>query len=290
MNSIPGDPFVHTENLPKEVLESLYEHYGLNKPLWIQYLKYVKGFFTFDFGPSFVYQGRTVNQILKYSFPVTFLLGIEALTLALFGGFFLGSISALKKNKWQDHCAMGLSTLLFSFPNFVLATLFQYLFSIKLRLLPVAQWESFAHTILPAVTLAALPCAFIARLVKTNLMEVMQKEYIQTALSKGLNKRQILFNHALRNCLIPILSYLGPLTAYLFTGSFVIEKIFAIPGLGMWMIMSILSRDYTIIMGLAVFYSIVLLCMNFLVDILSIWVDPRIDLISKNELYEQQSI
>lgn len=276
MHAIPGDPFIGDRVIPQEVMNSLYAYYGLDQPLWIQYIKYLKGILVGDFGPSIVYQGRSVNQFIAEGFPISAQLGVQALLLAIPAGILLGTWAALKSSKWQDGCAMILSTLGVSVPNFVLASLLQFIFCVKLHLLPVARWGSFEHTILPTIALAALPTAFIARLTRSNMVEVLQQDYIRTALAKGLPLFQISIRHGLRNALLPVITYLGPVTTQILTGSFMIEKIFAIPGLGQWMIHSINGRDYPMIIGLTIFFSSFLMISMFLVDILYSLLDPRI--------------
>ena len=281
MQMIPGDPFTQEKAVPEEILKAMYHHYGLDQPWYVQYFRYMKGLITFDLGPSFKYQGRTVTEIIREGFPVSMALGFEALILSIFFGITLGSIAALKHLKWQDHLMMVFAVVGISVPSFILATFLQYLISMKLDLLPVARWGSFDHSILPALSLAALPTAFIARLTRSNMVEIMQEDYIQTAKSKGLNAFQIVIRHALRNALLPIVTYLGPLTTAILTGSFAVEKIFGIPGLGQWFVMSITNRDYTVIMGTTVFYSAILMVCVFLVDILYCLIDPRIQLVNK---------
>ena len=281
MQIIPGDPFTQEKAVPEEILKAMYKHYGLDQPWYVQYYRYMKGLITFDLGPSFKYQGRTVTEIIREGFPVSMTLGLEALILSIFCGIALGSIAALKHLKWQDHLTMVLAVLGISVPSFILATFLQYLVSMKWDLLPVARWGSLDHSILPALALAALPTAFIARLTRSNMVEIMQEDYIQTARAKGLNPYQIVIRHALRNALLPIVTYLGPLTTAILTGSFAVEKIFGIPGLGQWFVMSITNRDYTVIMGTTVFYSAILMLCVFFVDILYCLVDPRIQLVHK---------
>ncbi len=281
MHAIPGDPFTQDKAIPEEILQAMHKHYGLDKPLYIQYLEYMKGLFSLDLGPSFKYQGRTVNEIIREGFPVSLCLGLEALFLSIFFGILFGSLASLKHTKWQDHCLMALAVIGISIPSFILATFLQYLLAMKLDLLPVARWGSFSQSILPALSLAALPTAFIARLIRSNMIEVLQQDYIQTAKAKGLNPWQILFKHAIRNALLPVITYLGPLTAAVLTGSFAVEKIFGIPGLGQWFVLSITNRDYTVIMGTTIFYSALLMCCIFIVDILYCLIDPRIKLEQK---------
>lgn len=281
MHAIPGDPFTQEKAIPAEIMKALYRHYGLDQPIGVQYLKYLKGLLTWDFGPSFKYQGRTVNEIIQEGFPVSFTLGCEALFLSIGGGIILGAIAALHFHKWQDHLTMLIAVLGISVPSFILATFLQYLFAMQFDLFPVARWGSFAHTILPALSLAALPMAFIARLTRANVIEILQQDYILTARSKGLNPTQVLIKHVIRNALIPIVTYLGPLCAAVFTGSFAIEKIFGIPGLGQWFVLSISNRDYTVIMGTTIFYSALLMFCVFLVDLFYCLIDPRIKVTSE---------
>lgn len=288
MKIIPGDPFLQERSIPKEVLQTLYSHYGLDQPLLVQYFKYLKGYLSFDLGPSLIYPGRTVNQIIAKAFPVSMVLGVQALMWSLVSGIFLGCISAVNRNKWQDNFSMIATTMSISIPNFVLAALLQYVFCMKLHLLPVAQWGSFSHTILPTIALSALPIAYIARLIRSNMIEVMQQDYIKTARSKGLKLFHLVTKHALRNAVLPVITYLGPITTYLLTGSFVVEKVFGIPGLGQWLILSISSRDYPVIMGVTVFYSTILLLAVFFVDVLYSLIDPRIHIVKvKHERIKQ---
>jgi oligopeptide transport system permease protein len=278
MHAIPGDPFVQERAIPEEILKALYKHYGLDKPLYVQYAKYLDGVLHFDFGPSFKYEGRTVNDIISDGFPVSLLLGLESLFIAVFSGIILGSIAALNHMRWKDHLCMVIAVIGISVPSFILASFMQYFLAMKLDLLPVARWGSFSQTIMPALSLAALPMAFIARLTRANMVEVMQQDYILTAKSKGLNSFQIVLRHVTRNALLPVVTYLGPLSAVLMTGTFAIEKIFGIPGLGQWFVTSITNRDYTVIMGTTIFYSAILMLCVFIVDLLYCFIDPRIQL------------
>ncbi len=282
MHAIPGDPFIGDRVIPKEVLSSLHAYFGLDQPLYIQYFKYLKGLLHGELGPSIVYQGRSVNQFIAEGFPISARLGLQALFLAVPSGIFLGVWAALKRGSFQDRLAMIISTLGVSIPNFVLATLLQYVLCVKLHLFPVARWGGFEHTVLPTLALAALPTAFIARLTRSNMIEVLQQDYIQTALSKGLPLSRACIRHGLRNAFLPVIAYLGPVTSGIVTGSFMIEKIFAIPGLGQWMIQSIHGRDYPMIMGLTVFFSSFLITTMFFVDVLYTIFDPRIRLVKES--------
>jgi oligopeptide transport system permease protein len=276
MHAVPGDPFIGDRVIPEEVMRSLYAHYGLDQPLWVQYGKYVSEVLRGNLGVSIVYTGRPVNQFIAEGLPISAWIGMQALLLAIPSGILLGTWAAIKRAQWQDTSAMVLSTVFLSVPNFVLSSLLQYVFAVKLQWFPVARFGSLAHTILPTIALAALPTAYIARLTRSNMVEVLQQDYIRTALAKGLPLFRVAIVHGLRNALLPVISYLGPVIASILTGSFMIEKVFAIPGLGQWMIHSINGRDYPMIMGLTIFFSAFLMCMTFLVDVVYALLDPRI--------------
>lgn len=284
MHAIPGDPFVQEQAIPEEILKAMRNHYGLDEPLSVQYGRYLKGLLCGDLGPSFKYPGRMVSDIIKEGFPVSLLLGTEALLIAIIFGISMGAIASFKYLRWQDHLTMAFAVIGISVPSFILATFLQYIFSMKMDLLPIARWGSFSQTILPAFSLAALPMAFIARLTRAGMVEVMQQDYIQTARAKGLSSFHILIRHILRNALLPVVTYLGPLTAAILTGSFAVEKIFGIPGLGQWFVMCISNRDYTVIMGTTIFYSALLMLTVFLVDILYCFIDPRIKMGRNSEI------
>ncbi|OGN65212.1 MAG: peptide ABC transporter permease [Chlamydiae bacterium RIFCSPHIGHO2_12_FULL_49_9] len=276
MHAIPGDPFIGDHAIPEEIMRSLSAYYGLDQPLWVQYTKYLKGLLGGDLGPSIVYQGRTVNQFIADGLPISARLGFQALCVSIPCGVLLGTWAAMKRARWQDNFAMALSTVGVSVPSFVLSSLLQLIFCVKLHLLPVALWGSFEHTILPTIALSALPTAFIARLTRSNMVEVLQQDYIRTALAKGIPLFKVALRHALRNALLPVIAYLGPVASHILTGSFMVEKIFAIPGLGAWMIHSINGRDYPMILGLTVFFSAALMISLFIVDLLYSVLDPRI--------------
>lgn len=278
MHAIPGDPFTQDQAIPEEILRAIHKYYSLDQPLIVQYMHYLKGISHFDFGPSLKYQGRTVNEIIAEGFPISFLLGLASLALATFLGVILGAIAAFSHLRWQDYLSMLIAVLGISIPSFLLGTLLQYLLAMKLDLLPVARWGTLSHTIMPVITLAVFPLAFIARLTRTTIIEVLQQDYILVAQAKGLNSFRIFYRHALRNAIAPVITYLGPLAATAFTGSFVVEKIFGIPGLGQWLVVSISNRDYTVIMGITIFYSAILMLCIFVVDLLCCLIDPRIRL------------
>lgn len=276
MHSIPGDPFTREKALSESVQQSLQQKYHLDKPLLTQYGYYLQGLATGDLGPSMKYPGETVQGLISKGFPVSLQLGLVAIFFMLLLGVPAGIISALRQNKWQDYTAMFMATLGIAIPNFVLATLLMYIFGVKLGWLPTSRWVSWQSVIMPAIALAGYPTAYIARLTRSSFLEVLQQDFIRTARAKGLPERTVVYKHALKNALIPLVTYLGPLTAGVLTGSFVIEKIFAIPGLGQHFVMSIGNRDYTTILGVTIFYASFLIVMNLLVDIAYGFIDPRI--------------
>ncbi len=276
MRAIPGGPFTDEKSIPPQVMEKVLARYHMNDPLPVQYWNYMKSLLLLDLGPSFRYEGRTVNQIIAESFPVSALVGGLALLMALGVGIPAGIISALKRGKWQDNAAMLVATVGVTVPSYVIATLFVYVFALRWGVVTVGFWEGLPTAILPAVTLAGYPLAFISRLTRSSMLEVIQQDYVRTARSKGLRERTVIYVHALRNALIPIMTYLGPLTAAILTGSFVVEQIFGVPGLGTFFVTSIQNRDYTTIMGVTVFYSALLVGLNLLVDLGYALVDPRI--------------
>jgi oligopeptide transport system permease protein len=276
VHSIPGDPFSDEDTVPQEIIEALKHYYGLDKPIWEQYIIYLNNLLHGDFGYSFKYIGRSANSIISDGFPISLTLGIEALFIAITFGVILGSIAALKRGRWQDHLMMMAAVFGISVPSFILATWLQYVFAMQLDWFPVARWGSIEQTVLPALALAALPTAIVARLTRSSMVEVLQQDYILTARSKGLSTFQVITKHALRNTLLPVISYVGPLTANVLTGSFVVEKIFGIPGLGQWFVMSVSNRDYSLIMALTIFYSAFLMLSVFIVDIVYSLLDPRI--------------
>jgi len=276
MRFLPSGPFSREKALPAAVIKNLEERYHMNDPLWKQYVDYIGNLLRGDLGPSFKYRDRTVNSIIKDGFPVSATLGAVAVLLAVVIGIPLGIWGALRQNGWQDNLVMFVALLGVSVPNFIMAVLLMFIFALGLHVVPAAGWGSFRQTILPALTLAGYPTAFIARLVRSSMLEVLRQEYITTARAKGLSEHLVIFRHALRNILIPVVTVLGPLIAAVFTGSFVVEKIFAIPGLGRYYVTSINDRDYTTILGVTIFYSALLVSMNFLVDLTYAWLDPRI--------------
>lgn len=278
MRSIPGNVFTKDKALPPNIVENLKAKYGFDLPLSQQYFKMLGNVVRLDFGMSMQNEGRKVNDIISEQFPNSAKLGLFAILLCLIFGIPLGIISALKNGKWQDNTSMIVATLGVTIPSFVVATLGQYIFSVKLKILPVMGFKSLAHAIMPGIALSFFPLAFIARLVRSSMLETLQQDYIRTAKAKGLSQSIVILKHALKNSIIPVVTYLGPLAAAILTGSFVVERIFNIPGLGRYYVTSISNRDYTTIMGVTIFYAAFVIMMNFLVDVVYVIIDPRIKL------------
>lgn len=276
MRLAPGNPFASERALPPEIEANLNAQYGLDNPWYIQYKDYLIDTAKGDFGTSMKYKYRETNDIIKESFPVSMTLGLEAMFLAVSFGVLIGVIGALFHNRWPDYLTTIIAVLGISIPSFVMATLLQYYLALKLDIFPIAGWKGFIYSVLPAIALAATPMAFIAKLTRSSMLEETNSEYVKMAKAKGIKKVTITYKHALRNALLPVVTYLGPLTAGVVTGSFVIEEIFSIPGLGKHFVNSITNRDYTVIMGTTVFYSIILLFAVLIVDILYGFIDPRI--------------
>lgn len=278
MHALPGGPFDNDKPLPPQIKANLEAKYGLNKPLYEQYVMYLKNLSRGDLGPTLKYEGRTVNEMIAYSFPASAKLGAVSIIFSLILGIYLGVVAALNQGKWQDRLVMVIATLGVTVPSFVIATLLMYVFSVKLRLLPSSGFAGPKYMILPALALSGYSLSFIARLTRSSLLDVIRQDYIRTAKAKGLSRNVVIYKHALRNALIPVVTYLGPLVAGVLTGSFVIEKIFAIPGLGREFVTSIGNRDFMLIMGTTIFYSTLLVVCNLIVDLLYAVIDPRIKL------------
>ncbi|MDA7026169.1 ABC transporter permease [Bacillus sp. CLL-7-23] len=281
MKVIPGSPFNEERNTNIVVQQNLEAYYHLDEPIFVQYLIYLKSILTFDFGPSIKQPSQSVNQLLSRGFPVSFELGMIALLLAIFSGIVLGIFAALRQNGLIDYLAMTIAVLGISIPNFIMATVLIQQFAVNWSIFPPSTWTSPLHMVLPTAALSMGPMAIIARLTRSSMLEVLTQDYIRTARAKGLSPLKIVIKHALKNALMPVITILGTLTASILTGSFVIEKIFAIPGMGKYFVESINSRDYPVIMGTTVFYSIILIIMLFLVDLAYGIIDPRIKLHKK---------
>lgn len=278
MQLAPGSPFASERDFPPAIEAQLNAKYGLDNPWYVQYKDYLVSTMSFDFGESMKYKGRSTNDLISESFPISVALGVEAMVLAIGLGVLLGIISALYHNKLPDYVSTVVAILGISVPSFILAGLLQYYLSFKAGWFPVSGWKGFTYTILPAVAIAVTHAGFIAKLTRSSMLEQSNSDYVKLARAKGLGKWTIVFKHTLRNALLPVVTYLGPLFAGVITGSFVIEQIFAIPGLGRHFVTSITNRDYTVIMGTTVFYSIILLLAVLVVDILYSVIDPRIKL------------
>jgi oligopeptide transport system permease protein len=275
---IPGGPFdrIGDKTLPPEIVANLEAKYNLDKPVWMQYFDYLWNLLHFDLGPSFAFRTRTVNDIIATSLPVSAQLGAMSLVLALIIGIPTGCVAALRHNTSVDYGATFLAILARSIPNIVLGPVLVWLFALKLGWFPVARWEGPKYWVLPVVTLGSAYSAGISRLTRGSLLEVLTEDYIRTARAKGLRELIVVGRHALKNALIPVITYLGPITAAILTGTFVVETIFGIPGLGKHFIESIGNRDYPLVMGTALLYALLLVTANLIVDITYAWLDPRI--------------
>lgn len=282
MKFIPGDPFASDADvLPEEVLNNMRAKYNLDKPIPVQYVMYLKDLVTLDLGPSIQSRTRSVNDIILTGFPPSAMLGAQALVLALVFGLLLGIIAALYHNRFIDYLAMIIAIIGISIPSFILAPLLIKFFSVEWGLFPVATWGTWKHTVLPSLALASMPLAVVARFMRSSMIEVMNANYIKTADAKGVSTAGIVIKHGIRNAILPVVSFIGPLFASLITGTFVIEKIFAIPGIGRYFVDSIFNRDYPVIMGTTIFFSVILVVTLFLIDISYRLIDPRISLTSK---------
>lgn len=283
MHAIPGGPFTSEKMLAPEIEAALNAKYGLNEPLWVQYLNYLKGIVTLDLGPSFKYPGVRVNDLILEGLPVTAQTGFLAMLCVVALGISLGIMAALNQNKWQDTAVMMVATVGVAIPSYVVATVALYIFALKLNLVPTFGLDDWRGYILPVAALSGFWLSFIARLSRSSLLEVLGQDYMVTAKAKGLHPMQVLFKHGLRNALIPIVTVLGPVVANLLTGSFVIEQIFALPGIGRHFVLSISNRDYTTIMGITIFYAAFLMIMILIVDMIYMLLDPRIKLAEKSK-------
>lgn len=274
MHAVPGGPFNKEKALSPETIQALNERYNLDKPLIVQFGLYLKGLAQGDFGVS-LKNGREISTIIKDSFPISAKLGIMAMALALVLGTVFGSIAALKRNTIIDRIIVFLSTLFTAVPSFILATLLLYIFCNKLGWFPV--WSANEPSyVLPVIALAAYPMAYVTRLAKTSMLDALGQDYIRTAKAKGVSKWLIIFKHALRNSLIPVITYAGPQIAYIITGSMVIESIFTVGGIGSKFVTAINDRDYTLIMATTVFLATIMVVANLICDLLYKLVDPRI--------------
>ena len=278
MNMVPGGPFLSEKAISPQATAALEAKYGLDKPLWQQYLTYMAGASHGDFCDSLKQRGRTVMDIITMKFPVSARVGGVSVLVALLLGVPLGCIAALKRGKFLDNLISVVSTCGIAVPSFVICTLLLYFFGVRLQILPTMGLTSWKHYVMPVMALAFYPTAYIMRLMRSSMLDVLGQDYMRTAKAKGLAGGKILFKHALRNAILPVITYVGPLLAYTVTGSFVVEKIFTIPGLGGEFISAINGRDYTLIMGTTIFLATLIILMNVVVDIVYKIVDPRIKL------------
>lgn len=278
MNLVPGGPFLSEKAVTPQAQAAMEAKYGLDKPLGTQYVTYMGGLARGDLGLSLKKRGRTVSQIIGTKFPVSARLGGLAMLVAVFCGVPLGAVAAFKRGKLVDNILVVLSTAGIAIPSFLSSTLLMYIFATKLKWLPSLGLNSPQSYIMPVVALALYPTFYIARLMRSSMLDVMGQDYMRTARAKGVNNFKAIFKHALRNAILPVVTYLGPLLASLMTGSFIIEKIFNIPGLGSEFVGAITSRDYPMIMGTTIFLAVFVIFMNVIVDIAYAIVDPRIKL------------
>jgi len=278
MRAAPGGPFDAEQSLPPEIMANLQKAYGLDQPVWTQYGRYLKSVLHGDFGPSFKYKDFSVTELIGQGFPITLELGVIAMLLALLLGIPLGVFAALHHNSAADSATMALAVVGIAIPSFVVLPFLGLLFGVYLHWLPVAGWEpgSIRHLALPVIALALPPLAYIARLTRGSMLEILRSHYIRTAFAKGLPLRTVVFRHALRPALTPVASYLVPAVASIMTGSLVVESIAGLPGIGRYLVQGAINRDYTLVLGMVIIYSTLLIGMGLAVDLLYAWLDPRV--------------
>lgn len=274
---MPGDPFA-SEKMPPDVKANLEAYYGLDKPMIVQYFTYMGQLLKGNMGYSMVYSNKTVNSIVASTFPYSADLGIRALCFAVFFGITLGIIAALRRGKPLDYGCILIAIIGTSVPDFIMGSLLQYFFGVQWKLLPVAQYTTWRHTILPAIAVGFYSLASISRYMRTSMLEVISQDYIKTAKSKGISNFRITWKHQIRNAIMPVVTMMGPLVASVLTGTFVIEAMYVVPGMGKYYVESISTYDYTIVLGITVFYGAFLVICNTIVDILYGFIDPRIKL------------
>lgn len=277
MNFIPGGPFMSEKSVTPETLAALNAKFGLDKPLFEQYLNYLQGAVRLDFGPSMKMDGRNVMDVIMEGFASSAKLGLIAASGAIVFGLIFGSLAAVFHNKLVDRIIMVVSTAFVAMPSFIVATLLLWLFCIELHVFP-ANGQTAAGLVLPIISLMLYPMAYIIRLTRSSMLDVLGQDYIRTARAKGVAPSKVLFKHALKNAVTPVITYAGPMVAFILTGSLVVEQIFAVPGLGKYFVSSIINRDYTMIMGTTIFLAIIVTIMMLLSDILYKLFDPRVDL------------
>jgi oligopeptide transport system permease protein len=273
--AVPGGPFDQEKKLPPEIQANIEAKYHLNEPVMKQYAEYLKGLMRGDLGPSYKYPGRTVNEIIGDTFPVSIELGLLAFGVALGLGLVSGIFAAVYKNSWIDRMGMLIASVGLSLPAFVLGAFLIFIFSVYLRWFPPALWEGWNYRVLPAMTLGIGASAYIARLVRSSILDVSSQDFVRTARAKGLFERSVILKHVLRNAISPVVTISGPLIAGLITGSFIVEYLFSIPGMGRYFITAVTNRDYPLIMGVTLVYAVVIVLANILVDLLYFVIDPR---------------
>ena len=276
MRLAPGGPFDQDRALAEPVRANIEARYHLNEPLWTQYLRYLGDVARGDLGPSFRYPDRSVNELLGLGFPVSLLLGACAMAIAVLAGGTAGILAAVRRNSLLDYLTMSLALGGVSVPNFVLGPILMLGFALGLGWLPVAGWGTWRHLILPSLTLGAFYAAYVARLTRAGMLEVVGQDFIRTARAKGLREAAVVLRHAVPSAILPVVTYLGPASAAVLTGSVVVESIFSIPGIGRYFVGAALNRDYTMVLGTVVSYSALLLTLNLAVDVLYAWLDPRV--------------
>jgi oligopeptide transport system permease protein len=276
MHSVPGGPWDSEKHLPAGVEARLNAQYGLDQPLYVQYVQWAGGFIQGDLGPSYRFQDRRVNDIVADGLPTTIQLGLQAFMLAILVGIPLGIFAALGHNRWPDYLSTSVSIVGISTPSFVLAILLVVLFAVQLGWFPTGGWKGPNYWVLPTIALAGFPIAVIARYTRASMLEVTRKDYIRTAQSKGLRERAVVTRHMIRNALIPVVTILGPTLAFLVTGSFIVETIFRVPGVGQFYISAIGTRDYSLLMAMTMLYAFAVAFLNVVVDVLYAYIDPRI--------------
>ena len=277
MRMAPGGPFDTEKLLPPEIQANLEAKYHLDEPLLQQYFRYMGQIIVLDFGPSFQYKDWTVNELIAQSYPVSLTIGMLAMILAFFMGTMLGITAALRQNTRLDYSLMGIAMLGISVPNFVIAPILILLLAVYTGWLPAGGWDwSVASMVLPVVTLSLPVTAYIARLTRGSMIEVLHSNFIRTARAKGLPESVVIRRHALKPAILPVISFMGPAIAGLISGSVVIERIFSIPGLGSYFVAGALNRDYTLVMGVVIFYGVLIIVLNFIVDLLYAWLNPKV--------------
>jgi oligopeptide transport system permease protein len=283
MHSIPGGPFARERALPPEIIAALNEKYHLDDPLYEQYFDYLVGLITFDMGPSFKKPGYTVEELIMTGLPNSAKVGGIAILLIIIVGIPLGIISALKQNKPIDYIVMFIATLGVTIPAFVLASVYLYLFAYKLEWVDAIGLDKPSSFVGPVIALCGYSLSFVSRLTRSSMLDVMRQDYIRTARANGISKYKVIYKHALKNALIPVVTYLGPMIAAILTGSFVVERVFSIPGIGKYFVSSVSDRDYTVILGTTVFYAVLYVVMVLIVDVAYSFLDHRIRLGKKSE-------